>query len=81
MVPQEEGVDRFRDREDEDTPLPIFPLGRRGITLAKADISNICCDGIAVDDKNDPTPDNFMHFDDFLPTLSSLTSVFHGVYT
>ena len=27
VVPLEEGVDRFRDKEDEETPLPILPSG------------------------------------------------------
>ena len=79
VVPQEEGVDRFIDKEDEDTPLTILPSDSRGITVTEADISTLRREGIAVDDNNKTFPENFMHYDDVLPTPSSLTFGFHVV--
>ena len=79
MVPPEEGVDRFRDKEDEETPLPSLPSVSRGITVTEADIAIICSEGIAVNDNNKPAPENFMQSDDVFPTPSSLTFGFHGV--
>ena len=79
VVPPEEGVEMFRYKEDEETPLPILLSYSRGITVTKADITTLCCDGIEFDDKNYPAPENAMHSDDVLPTPSSLTFGFHGV--
>ena len=38
-VPPENIVDRFRDKEDEETPLPILPSVGRGFTVTEDDIS------------------------------------------
>ena len=40
-VPPEEGVDRFRDKEEKETPLPILPPGSHGIPVTEADISTL----------------------------------------
>ena len=45
------------------------------------EISTLSCEGIAVDDENEPAPENVMQSDDVLPTPSSLTFVFHGIDT
>ena len=79
MVPPEEGIERFRDKEDEETPPPILPSASRGITLTEAEISTLRREGIAVDNDNNPTPENAMQSDDFFPTPSSLNFGFHGV--
>ena len=42
VVPPEEGVDRFRDKENEEIPLPILPSGSSVITVTEADISTLC---------------------------------------
>jgi len=73
VVPPEEGVDRFRDKEEEETLLPILPPGSRGITVTEADITILYREGVAFDDNNDPAPDNFMQSDGVLPNPSSLT--------
>ena len=73
VVPPKEGLDRFRDKEEEETPLPNLPSGSRGITVTEADITTLHREGIEVDDKNEPAPGNVMHSDDFLTTPSSLT--------
>ena len=73
VVPPEEGVKRFRNKEDKETPLPILPSGSRGITVMEADIATLRREGIAVDDDNNPAPDNVMQFDDVFPTPSPLT--------
>ena len=79
MVPPEEGVYRFRYKEDEETPLPILPSVSRGITVTEADFFTLYCEGIAVDENNKTAPDNVMYSDDVLPTPSSLTFGFHGI--
>ena len=68
VVPQEEGVDRFKDKEDEDTPLSILPSGSCGITVTEADIAMIRYEGISVTGDNYPAPDNIIQYDDVLPT-------------
>ena len=68
MVPPEEGVYRFRYKEDEETPLPILPSGSRGITVMEGDISTLRCEGMVVDDDKKPAPGIFMQSDDILPT-------------
>ena len=73
VVPPEEGVDRFRDKEGEETPLPILPSGSRGITMTESDIATLRGEGIAVGDNNNPAPDNVMYYYDVLPTPSSIT--------
>ena len=67
MVPPEEGVDRFRDKENEGTPLPILPSGSRGITVTESDISTLHHEGISVNDDNNPAPENVMQYDGVLP--------------
>ena len=79
VIPLEEGVDRFRDNEDEETPLPILLSCSRGIIVAEVDIATLRREGIAVDDGNNLAPDNFMQSDDVFPTPSSLTLGFHGI--
>ena len=71
----------FRDKEDEDNPLPILHSGSCGITVTETDIDTLHCDGIAVDYDNEPAPENVMKSDDVLTAPSSLTFVFHGIYT
>ena len=79
MVPPEEGIDRFRDKEYKETPLPILPSGSRGITVTEAGITTLRCEGIAVDDNNKPRPENVIQYDDVFPTPSSLTFGFYDV--
>ena len=79
MVPPDEGVYRFRYKEDEDTALPILPSVSCGITVTEADIAIILQEGTAVNDNTDPDPDNTMQSDDVFPTLLSLIFWFHGV--
>ena len=79
MVPPEDGVERFRDKEEEETLLTIPHSGSCGITVTEAGIDTVLCEGIAVNNDNNPDPENVMHSDDVLPTPSSLTFVFHGV--
>ena len=55
VVPPEERIDRFRDKEDEETPLSILPSGSHGITVTEADIATLCCEGVAVGDGNKKT--------------------------
>ena len=45
VLPPEEGVDRFREKEDGNTPLPILPSGSCGITVTEADISMLRREG------------------------------------
>ena len=79
MVPLEEEIDRFRDKEDKETLLTILPSGSHGITVTEADISQLRREGIAVDDDNKPTPENVMQYDDVLNNPSSITFGFHDV--
>ena len=72
-------MDRFRDKEDEETPLPILPSGSRGITVMEADITTLRLEVISVHDDNDPGPEKFMQSGDVFPTPSSLTFGFHGI--
>ena len=51
VVPPEEGVDRFRDKEYEETPLTTLPSGICGITVTKVATATLHCEGIAVDDE------------------------------
>ena len=67
-VPPAEGVDIFKDKEDEDTPLSILPSGSCGITVTEADIAMIRYEGISVTGDNYPAPDNIIQYDDVLPT-------------
>ena len=60
VVTPENGVCRFRDEEEKETPLPILPSGSRGITVTESDITTLRHEGIAVDDDNSPAPDNVM---------------------
>ena len=70
MVPPEEGVDRFRDKKDEETPLPIILSGSREITMTEADISTLHSEGISVNDDKDLAPENIIQYDDVLPNPS-----------
>ena len=78
MVTPEEGVDRFRDNEDEDTPMAILPADSCGITVMEAYIPTLQHEGISVDEDNYPDPENCMHSEDVLPPPSQLTFLFHG---
>ena len=60
VVPPEDGVCKFRDKEDEEIPLPILPSGSHGITAAEAVINMLRHEGIAVDNDNITAPDNIM---------------------
>ena len=73
VVPPEEAVDRFIDDKDECIPLPILPSGSRGITVTEADITTLFREGVAVNDNNNPAPDNGMQSDNVLTTPSQLT--------
>ena len=78
VVPPEEGVDKFRYKEEEETPLHILPSGSRGITVTEADIATLRREGmISVDDNNNPYPENAMQSDDVFSTPSSIT---FGIY-
>ena len=79
LVPPEEGVDRFRDKEDEDNPLTILSSGSLGVTVTESDISTLRREWVSVEEDNEPAPENIMHSDDVLPTPSLLTFGFHGV--
>ena len=68
MVPPEEGADRFRDKEDEENPLPILPPGSHEITVTEDDIDTLRWEGISVDNNNDPAPESVIQSDDVLPT-------------
>ena len=68
MIALEEGVERFRDKEYGETPLPILSSDSCGITVMESDIYTLRCEGIAADDDNNPAPENFMQSDDILPT-------------
>ena len=68
MVPPAEGVDRFRDKEDEETSLPILPSGSRGITVTETDIATLLRERLSVDDDNVPDPENVIQSNDVLPT-------------
>ena len=48
VVPPEEGIDRVRDKEDKETPLPILPSVSHRITVTEADISTLRCEVIAL---------------------------------
>ena len=80
VLPPEEGVDRFRDKEYQYTPLPILSSGSRGITVTEAEISTIFCEGIVVNYKNNPSPDNSMQSNYVLPNSSSITFGFNDIY-
>ena len=41
MIPPEEGVNRFREKEYEETPLPILSSDSIEITMTEADITTI----------------------------------------
>ena len=60
MVLPEEGVERFRYKENEETILPILPSYSHGVTVTEADIAKLRCEGIAVDDNNKPSSENSM---------------------
>ena len=79
VFPLEEGVDRFRDKEDEETPLKILTSGSHGITVMEADIATLCIGGISVNNNNEPAPENFIQSGDVLATPSSLNFGFSGV--
>ena len=65
-------MDRFRDKEDEDTTLSILLSGSLGISVMEADIATLCHERISVYEKNNPAPDNVMQSDYVFPTPSSL---------
>ena len=79
MVPPEDGVERFRDKEEEETLLTIPHSGSCGITVTEAGIDTVLCEGIAVNNDNNPDPENVIRSDDVLPTPSPLTFGFHDV--
>ena len=79
VVPPDEGVDRFRDKEDEDTPLPILPSSISGITVTEDDIDTHRREGVAIYYDNEPAPYNSLQYDYVLPIPSSLTFLFHDV--
>ena len=67
VVPPEDGVCKFRDKEDKEIPLPILPSRSHGITAAEDVITTLRHEGLAVDDDNRPAPDNVMQYYDVLP--------------
>ena len=61
--------------------LPCHPPFRtHGITVIESKISTLRSEEIAVDDNNDPAPENLMQSDDVFPTASIITFGFHDVY-
>ena len=63
VVPPEEGVERFRYKKYEETPLHIPSSESRWITVTEAAISTLRRKGISVDEDKDPVPENFLHVD------------------
>ena len=78
-VPLEDGVDRFREKEDEETPLPILNSGSRIVTFTKDDIVALRLEDIMVEDDNDPDPEKVFHSGDVLPAPKTLNSGFQGI--
>ena len=78
-MPPENIVDRFRDKEDEETPLSILPSGSRGVTVNEDDIATFHCEGIVVDNDNDTALDNVLHSEDVLPVPKTLNVGFQGI--
>ena len=49
-------MDRFRDKEDKDTPLPILPYVSGVVTVTKFNISTLHHEFIVVDYDSYPRP-------------------------
>ena len=79
LVPQEDGVDRFRDKEGKETSLPILPSVSHGVTVKKYDISTLRHEGILIDNDNDPVPENVLHSEDVWPAPKTLNLRFQGI--
>ena len=78
-MPTEDGVDRFRDKEDKNTPLHILPSSSSRVTFIRYDIAKICCDCIVVEDNNDPAPDNVLKYEDVLPAPEKINFGFQDI--
>ena len=81
MVTPEEEVDKYRYKEDGKNKLPVLPSGSCGITVEEDEIATLRCDGITVNDNNEPSYENFIRSDDVLPIPSSLNFSFHFINT
>ena len=53
--------------EDEETPLPILTSDSHNVPVTKYDIDTLFCEGIVVDDDNDPDTENVLHSEEVLP--------------
>ena len=72
-MPKEDGVDQFRDTEDEETPISIVTSEICDVTFMEYNISTLRCNGIVVDDDNDPEPENVFNHEKFLPFPETLS--------
>ena len=79
-MPPEEGVDRFRYKEDEETPLHILLSGSRDFTVSKDNIATICSEGVLIDGDNEPTPENILDSKDVLNAPDTLNLGFEFIY-
>ena len=79
-MPPEEGVDRFRYKEDEETPLHILLSGSCDVTVSKDNIATICSEGVLIDGENEPTPENILDSKDVLNAPDTLNSGFEFIY-
>ena len=78
-MPPEDGIDRFRDEEDEDTPMHILPSYSHGVTLTKENIYTLQRECTVVGDYNDNAPDNVSNSKDVLTAPEKLNFGFQGI--
>ena len=78
-MPLENGLDRFREKEDKETYLTIFPSESRSVTVIKDYISTLRNYGIVVEYDNDTDPDSVLHSKDVLPSPEKLKFGFQGI--
>ena len=78
-MPLEDEVERFREKEDEETTLPILPYGSRGVTVTKYDNTTLCCEGIVVEEDNYTAPENVLHSEDVLPAPKTFNFRIQGI--
>ena len=67
-VTPEVGVDHLRDKEYEETPLPILLYGICSVTVTKDNIYTLCREDILVDYDAYYDPHNCLHSKDALCT-------------
>ena len=78
-MPPEYGVDRFIDEDNEETLLKILPSGSCGITVTKDKIATFRCEGIVVDNDNEPAPENVLNSKDVIYATETLSFGFQGI--